>query len=177
MKRKYGPERAAECLREIAELSVRPFVGMDLITGFPGESAQDFEETLAWLRVNPWSRLHVFPYSERAGTPATRLPGRVEPAERARRATRLRALSEERVRAVYQQELERGRALGVLFEGQGRDLVQGQPGWSGHTASYLRVWVPALEENLRNQRTDVRLTGLHFEPAAGECRLIGAIAQ
>ncbi|HTL11376.1 MAG TPA: radical SAM protein, partial [Bdellovibrionota bacterium] len=95
MKRKYGAAEVRSALESIAGLRTNPapFVGMDVITGFPGETREEFEWGLGVLDSLPWSRLHVFPYSERKGTPATRLPGSVERGERLRRAEALRALS------------------------------------------------------------------------------------
>ena len=101
MKRKYSEKEVRECLTKISELAAPAggvFVGMDLITGFPGETDEEFEWTVKALEELPWSRLHVFPYSERSGTPATRLPGSVPPAVRAVRAEKLRALSLERLK-------------------------------------------------------------------------------
>ena len=67
MKRKYGFEEVKHCLEKIAGLSTRfserggVFVGMDVITGFPGETQEEFDWTYDTLAALPWSRLHVFP--------------------------------------------------------------------------------------------------------------------
>lgn len=178
MKRKYTAEMAQDRLEKLARLPRPIYVGMDVITGFPGETAEEFEESFRRLAQWPWSRMHVFPYSEREGTPATRLPGSVAPAERQARAERLRALSDTRLRELYEARLARGRVEGVLWEGHGRDEVDGQPGWMGHTADYLRVWVPAVfgRESQRNQYAEVRVSGLRADAAAGEYRLVGEIS-
>ena len=88
MKRKYTPEMAQDRLQSLARLPRQVFVGMDVITGFPGETDAEFEDSYTKLVEWPWSRLHVFPYSERQGTPATRLPGAISPEVRAERAER-----------------------------------------------------------------------------------------
>ncbi len=174
MKRKYSGEQAAACLHEIAKRVPHAFVGMDVITGFPGETKQDFEESYARLEALPWSRLHVFPYSERAGTPATRLPGSVPKQERAERADRLRELSDRRLKQVYEAALAQGGASDVLLEGHGQDGLEGQKGWTGHSLNYLRFWVPASPVG-RNEVVRVRPQGLSFDPVARDYWIKGEI--
>jgi threonylcarbamoyladenosine tRNA methylthiotransferase MtaB len=181
MKRKYGVEEAEARLREIAALRPagggRVFVGMDVITGFPGETEADFEESLARLAALPWARLHVFPFNEREGTPATRLPGTVPRAERARRARRLGELSLARMEAHYRAaspaQLEE-----VLLEKPVRRpppgvvAEDGEPLWvSGYTRDYLRVWAPAPSGLVRNRLARVRVEALLSDFAAGEVEL------
>ena len=67
----------------------------DVIVGFPGETEEDFEDTCAMARRAGFAKIHVFPYSKREGTPAAARPDQVEPARKAERAARLRALSDE----------------------------------------------------------------------------------
>jgi threonylcarbamoyladenosine tRNA methylthiotransferase MtaB len=187
MKRKYAAEQVRECLQAIARVPAPPggaFIGMDVITGFPGEGTEEFEASLAALDSLPWSRLHVFPYSERSGTPATRLPGAVPSGERARRARILRERSLERLRAVY------GRALTECREGKGTldtVLIEGpikgpdQSGdWlSGYTSNYLRVLLrkssiagSAPADSLSNALVSVRPETLTVDVAAGDVALI-----
>ena len=93
MRRNYGAAEVESALLNIAEVLPQAFVGMDVIAGFPGETEEEFFETYERLAGLPWTRLHVFPYSERPGTKAARLDGAVSVVERAQRATRLRELS------------------------------------------------------------------------------------
>jgi threonylcarbamoyladenosine tRNA methylthiotransferase MtaB len=72
------------------------FVGMDVIAGFPSETDAEHRETVRRLAGLPWTKIHVFPYSERAGTYACRLQPKVPPAEITARAQELRELSHER---------------------------------------------------------------------------------
>jgi len=85
MRRRYTVEAVTETLRDA--LSRMPHVGLgaDVICGFPGETAEAFERTRAWIETSPFSKLHVFPYSERPGTPAATFEGRVPVTERKRR--------------------------------------------------------------------------------------------
>jgi threonylcarbamoyladenosine tRNA methylthiotransferase MtaB len=104
----------------------------DVIAGFPGETGADFARTLAFVEELGYARLHVFPYSERAGTAAVRLPGKVAPAVRAERARRLRELGE-RLSAAYRARFI-DRVLPVLWEQQ---LASGA--WLGLSDTYAEV--------------------------------------
>ncbi len=93
MKRQYIQKHVRESLVSIAEKVPGAFVGLDVITGFPTETEEQFEDTYRCLSDLPWTKLHVFPYSERAGTRAAAMPVSVYPHLRAQRAARLRSLS------------------------------------------------------------------------------------
>ena len=168
MKRRYGFEQVKECLEKIAQLGSqfpvdvlgsRPtggvFVGMDVITGFPGETDEEFQWTVDALSSLPWTRLHVFPYSERKGTPAVRLPGSVPQRTRVERTRILNQLSMKRLQAHYRgilQELAEGPQLltSVLME----KATEGR--WqAGFTANYLRVLLPC-GSTMRNEVISVK---------------------
>ena len=130
----------------------------DLITGFPGETEEDHDATLAFLRRCAFSELHVFPYSRRPGTSADRLPGQLTHAVKNRRAHEAKAVSEETGRAF--REACVGQFLPVLFESSDPD------GCTGHSDTYLRVRVP--EQDLRGQLRNVRITAATAENLQGE---------
>ncbi|MFN8845418.1 MAG: tRNA (N(6)-L-threonylcarbamoyladenosine(37)-C(2))-methylthiotransferase MtaB [Bdellovibrionales bacterium] len=96
MKRKYGQREVRQSLEKIAKNVPHAFVGMDVIAGFPTESFEKFEDTYLCLADLPWTRLHVFPYSERPGTRAAELMEQIPFSERKNRARRLRELSADR---------------------------------------------------------------------------------
>lgn len=125
----------------------------DLIVGFPGESDADFDETCRVVEELGFSRLHVFRYSPREGTPAADMAARVPGAIAQQRARRLSALGVKLSEAYHRRFI--GRAVQVLFESPG--TRPGAQGWSGLTDNYLRVWVPA-SFGLRNQIRTVRCT-------------------
>jgi threonylcarbamoyladenosine tRNA methylthiotransferase MtaB len=141
MKRRYSEAEVRECLNRIAEIKTPsgfpPFVGMDLITGFPGETQEIYEETRALLKELPWTRLHVFPYSERAGTPATRLPESVPRDERLRRSRELNDLSVERMKEQALQRLQRPLDHILLESPSEKELSRNIV--SGYSADYWRV--------------------------------------
>jgi threonylcarbamoyladenosine tRNA methylthiotransferase MtaB len=102
MRRQYDAAAVERALFEIQSNLPDAFVGMDVIAGFPGETEEEFQDTYARLSKLPWTRMHVFPFSERPGTKALKLEGRVEIAVRQRRAAQLRELSRNRYWDVAQ---------------------------------------------------------------------------
>lgn len=96
MRRKYDAPAVEEALLTIECEVPGAFVGMDVITGFPGEGEEEFADTYERLAKLPWTRLHVFPYSERPGTKAASFEGSVARDVRVLRSRRLRELSAER---------------------------------------------------------------------------------
>ncbi len=121
----------------------------DVIVGFPGETEADFAASLDFVARMAFARLHVFPYSERAGTPAIRLPGAVPAATRAARAARMRALGEQ-LAAEYRRRFI-GQMLPVLWEQQDEGGY-----WRGLTDNYLEVATQS-EHNLYNQITPAQV--------------------
>lgn len=132
----------------------------DLITGFPGETAEDFAETMRVVREVRFARLHVFPYSERPGTAALRLPNPVPRAERRARAQEVRALGET-LAADYRARFI-GRVLPVLWEPRNRAGA-----WAGLTDNYLEVQTRD-ERMLYNRVTPTRLVGEREGMLVGE---------
>jgi threonylcarbamoyladenosine tRNA methylthiotransferase MtaB len=170
MKRKYGSGEVKKCLEAISNIPAPiggVFVGMDVITGFPGETDEEFAQGMALLESLPWGRLHVFPYSEREGTPATRLPGKVPQHIRVKRAKTLSALSMKRLEATYQNILDAKLPLdNVLLEREGSEWV------SGYTANYIRVLLPLGEaSDLRNQLVRVMPIEIIVDHASGDVAL------
>ncbi len=178
MKRRYKLENIRESLFRISSTQnptfLRPFIGMDIITGFPGEGSDEFEEGLQTLRDLPWDRLHVFPYSEREGTPATRLPGVVPQNIRLERSRILNQFSFERLQERYRDPNDKIFRQ-VLIEGPTRG-PDGQPTWwGGYTPDYTRVMVRSETSELENQIIDVRGKELLLNRAAGEIAVIGEV--
>lgn len=96
MKRKYDAWAVEKSLNDIHKKIPNAFVGMDVIVGFPGESEEDFTDTYTRLAELPWTRIHVFPYSDRPGTKASEFAEHILEPEIKARARRLRELSSER---------------------------------------------------------------------------------
>jgi len=111
----YRPERVLEFLSGLRGIWPRLGLGADLLTGFPGETAAQFENTCAFVRALPLTYAHVFPFSSRPGTPAAEWPDLLPKDERTVRAARLRGLAEAKRRA-FNRELAALPRLLVLVE-------------------------------------------------------------
>jgi threonylcarbamoyladenosine tRNA methylthiotransferase MtaB len=167
MKRKYTTRDVETCLTRIAKIERDIYVGMDLITGFPGESNSDFEDSYTQLASLPWTRLHVFPYSERSGTPATRLPHSVEQRDRYSRTRLLNELSMQRLNMYYKKALAHHSNLhSVLME---RYRSKDQSAF-GLTPNYLRIQLSGDERlsSYSNKIISVRPTQIQADFSAQE---------
>jgi threonylcarbamoyladenosine tRNA methylthiotransferase MtaB len=160
MGRPYGPEEFRDLVREISRRFPGSGLGLDVLVGFPAETAADFEATRALVAELPVTYLHVFPYSPRPGTPAAGLPPL--PA----------TLVQERARIM--RELGGAKKLQFLEAqlGQVREvLVEGPAtpeGWlQGLSDHYLRVTFPGPPA-LHNRRVMVRFTRRQGEGVVGE---------
>ena len=130
----------------------------DLIVGFPGETREDFEESLRFVTECGLGKVHVFPYSRRQGTRAASMPGQLSQAEKAARSQQAIRLC----RALEQKDLEArvGQTYDVLFEQQ-------EDGWfTGHIPEYCLV--KARGEDLHNRVLPVKITGFEEETLIGE---------
>jgi len=135
MRRRYKRDLFASRVTKIREIIPFSGIGADVIIGFPGETDEDFNETVNFLKGLSLSYLHVFTFSERPDTAAKNLPGEVSHAEKERRS---RVLSE--VSAIKQGDFKRiniGQITDVLFE---RSRSEGYI--TGFSSNYLRVEYP-----------------------------------
>ena len=140
-------------------------IGVDVITGFPGETHQDFLDTYNFINQLPVSYLHVFTYSERDNTPAIAMSGAVPYGERKQRTNMLRILSEKKLRQFYTEQLNTVRP--VLFEADNKEGMM-----HGHTDNYIKVKT-RYDEALINQMVPCRM--IKIDPA---CEMeIESIAQ
>lgn len=135
-------------------------IGTDALVGYPGETEEDFEETLSAFEQSPCFYAHVFKYSERPGTVASRTDGKVPPQIIDRRAARLRRMSALKEHAFHKAHI--GVTAEVLFEEQ-----DGHGCWSGYTGNYLRVAAPSTEA-LKNTFRFVHITEVQGIVAFGE---------
>lgn len=146
MRRPYTVAMYRHVVDRLAALFPRLGLGADVIVGFPGETAQDFAETVALVESLPFTYLHVFPYSPRRGTDAARRPDRVETATLTRRAAKLRAIGEVKA-AAFRRSLG-GRVEDVLVL-ERRARASGElVGLTGHYAEVRFVGPDALMRRL-----------------------------
>jgi threonylcarbamoyladenosine tRNA methylthiotransferase MtaB len=155
MKRRYKRELYADRVAHIRAVMPHASIGVDVITGFPGESDAHFQDTWHFLEDLAVSYLHVFTYSERENTPAAHLPNPVPVAVRQERTRHLMSLSDKKKLAFYQ--AFSGQERSVLFESQDENGKM-----SGFTDNYIRVEIPYAPE-LVNRIVPVRLESLTSE--------------
>ena len=150
MNRKYDSNRYYESVKFLYEVYDRPAITTDLIVGFPGETEEEFQQTLDFIQKCAFSAMHIFPYSKRPGTPAAKLPGQVLNAVKEERAHRAAQIARTMQDAYLDSWV--GETVPVLFEEEREGL------WRGHTTRYCEVTVQSAQP-LHNQLRQVRLTG------------------
>ena len=129
MHRWYRADHYARRLELIHERLPHAAIGADVIVGFPGESAADFQATLAFVAAQPFSYLHVFSYSARPGTAAAQSTEQVAPAEIRVRARALRALAVEKAAAFRNAQAQLGNTLrGLTLHRRGDDWTEALSG-------------------------------------------------
>lgn len=169
MARRYSSARYREIITTAKRLIPGVAISTDIITGFPGESDEDFELTCQLASELHFAKMHVFRFSPRQGTPAARMKGQVRDQVKKARSERLLALNEMDARLFRQQFL--GQTVDVLLEGykHGR--------WEGLTDNYLRVEVAEMpgppEYNWQNTLVQVHLNTLVEDGILGEISNLG----
>jgi threonylcarbamoyladenosine tRNA methylthiotransferase MtaB len=153
MRRPYSLDGYRALVDDIRARVANASIGSDVIVGFPGETDDDFEQLAAYLEGSPLTHLHVFPYSDRPGTPAASMAGKVDPPVVRERARRLR---------------EVGRVLAGRFRAAQLGTVHRaltiEDGTLAVTANYLKVRIP--HGHARNEWITLRLD--RSDAATGE---------
>ena len=132
MRRPYGREEFRHLIGRIVAAIPDAAIGLDVITGFPGETEAEFANTLSLIEELPVSHLHVFPFSKRPGTPAASMPGQLPGDVKKQRAERLRRLGEEKLAAFAARFVDREIEVVVEGGGEGGQL-------KGMTRAYLEA--------------------------------------
>lgn len=151
MNRKYTRQVFLETVEKMKARNPDFTVTTDIIVGFPGESENDFNETMEIVDEIQFAKVHMFPYSPRKRTRAALYPNKVPVDVVKRRKSDLLRMAEKTAFDLRQKFI--GRTLPVLFENEERDGLL-----SGHTPNFLRVWVPK-ELRKPNDLVSVELTG------------------
>jgi threonylcarbamoyladenosine tRNA methylthiotransferase MtaB len=155
MRRRYTAERYRERIAKIRSLMPDAFLGVDVIVGFPGEGEEQFMETYRLLEEVGASFLHIFPFSERPGTPAVTMPNKVQPRISTERVSRLEELSTKLYNSFASKYI--GTERDVLFESTDHNGLM-----YGYTDNYLRVSAP-YDTAMINRICRVRLTAIDSE--------------
>ena len=161
MHRHYDRQLFADKIQRIKSVMPDAFIGVDVMVGCRGETPECFEETYDFLCSLDVTQLHVFPYSERPGTAALRIPYKVSDADKRERSKRLLDLSDEKTHAFYQRYI--GKEAEVLFEKAPRGKAM-----HGFTKNYIRVELSPADSRVEydNQLMQVRLADFNHDQTA-----------
>jgi len=158
MKRKYDTARYLESVKLLKEHFPGCAITTDMIVAFPGETEEEFAESLAFIQRCGFADMHIFPYSRRPGTPADKMPGQHSNATKEERSRAAIAVAE-KMRQEYEAAMV-GTTQEVLFEEQDGEF------YTGHTPNYLKVYVRG--NDLHNRILPVKLMGRFRDGIMGE---------
>ena len=157
MKRKYNTARYLESVRLLNEYFPGCSVTTDMIVAFPGETEEEFAQSLTFIRQCAFADMHIFPYSRRPGTPADKMPGQHNNETKEARSRAAIAVAEE-MSVAYREKLV-GTVHAVLFE----ETDGGY--FTGHAPNYVKVY--AEGENLHNEVRNVEITRVYKDGVMG----------
>ena len=158
MHRKYDTARYLQSVQLLKQWFPGCAVTTDLIVAFPGETEEEFRESLAFMKTCGFALVHVFPYSRREGTPAAKMPNQHNNATKELRSSQASQVAAE-LETDYDEAMV-GKIYPILFE----QMEHGH--FTGHAPNYVKVY--ALGENLSNEIRQVRITGLFRDGVLGE---------
>lgn len=159
MRRRYTTAKFADRIAAVRSAMPDAFIGIDVIVGFPGETDEEFRKSYDFLASIAPSFLHIFPFSERANTPAVNFPGKVQASVATERVAELERLCA-RLHYDFCNKYV-GSTAPVLFESTMRGGMM-----SGFTGNYIKVKVP-YQRSLINQIAQVELE--RIEPSGEIC--------
>lgn len=165
MKRNYTSNYFLEIIGVLKNHDPGFAITTDIIVGFPGETEEDFEDTCNLVRSALFSKVHVFKYSKRSGTPAADMTNQVNPAIKSKRSTMLLKLEAEIGKQFLSNQIGTKRQLLIEEFNCDSGLL------SGYTENYIRVYMTNIgpePEQLTNTFMEVRLTGLYADGMLGE---------
>ncbi len=158
MKRKYSTERYYESVALLREYFPGCAITTDMIVAFPGETEEEFMESLAFIQKCGFGDMHIFPYSRRPGTPADKMPGQHDNATKEARSKAAIAIAKE-MNLKYRESLI-GTVQEVLFE-----EMDGKY-FTGHAPNYVKVY--ATGEDLHNCVRQVKITAVYKDGVTSE---------
>ena len=157
MRRKYDTARYLESVNLLKKHFPSCAITTDMIVAFPGETEEEFAQSLEFIRKCGFADMHIFPYSRRPGTPADKMPGQLGNATKEARSRAAIAVAEQ-MKLAYRESLV-GTVQSVLFEETDGDY------FVGHAMNYTKVY--AKGENLHNTVKDVRITEVFKDGVKG----------
>ena len=160
MKRKYNTARYLESVELLKKHFPGCAVTTDMIVAFPGETEEEFRESLAFIRRCGFADMHIFPYSRRPGTPADKMSGQLGNDTKEARSRAAIAVAEEMSRN-YRESLI-GTVHAVLFEERSGEF------YTGHAPNYVKVY--AAGDDLHNEIRNVEITAVYQDGVFGIIR-------
>ena len=151
MNRKYTTDEYRASIARLRASFDNPAITTDIITGFPGETDEDFEASLSFMKEIAFSEVHVFPYSPRSGTKAAVMENQVEKKLREQRA-KIMIAEAAKLHGEYINSFV-GKKRKVLFEQKISDGM-----YEGHMTNYIKVKAES-DSDISHQIKEVRLTG------------------
>ena len=161
MKRKYNASQALDKIKLIRSCIPDATFTTDMMVGFPGESEDEFLETVEFSKAAGFLFMHIFPYSKRKGTPAAEYPCQIPEAEKHRRVKELSAVRDKISERVRRELLPTGSFTQVLFETYEDGYAK------GHTSNFIEVKAKA-DRDLHGEIFDVRITDCRGAVLTGE---------
>ena len=132
----------------------------DIIVGFPGETEEEWQESIRFIEQALFSHIHIFTYSKREGTKAASLVNQVEPAIKKQRSKELHLLAQSMRQKLLSDQI--GKKHAVLWETRNED-----GDWSGYTENFLRVILKNNQQALENKITEIKI--IHIDNNANYC--------
>ncbi|MDR0914855.1 MAG: tRNA (N(6)-L-threonylcarbamoyladenosine(37)-C(2))-methylthiotransferase MtaB [Oscillospiraceae bacterium] len=163
MNRKYTTNEYEEIVKNIRRIFKNPAITTDIMVGFPGESEEDFSDSVSFAKKIGFAKIHVFPYSPRAGTKAAEFDEQIEQSIKNQRAAAMLKIADQLHKDFLKTQI--GKTESVLFEKQN---PKGE--WEGFSANYTPVRVSS-NDNLAGKIIDVRLISITQDGSA----MIGAL--
>lgn len=151
MNRGYDTHFYGQLVAKIRKKIPKAAISTDLMVGFPGEGEKEFANILNFVEKMAFSRIHVFPYSKRPGTPAANFPNQVAKKVKEERSEKIRQLAENSALEYQKQFI--GQTLEVLVEEEKKGILEGL------TPHYLRTFFPGEESSIE-KIVSVEITGL-----------------
>ena len=158
MKRKYDTAAYLRCVELLKDYFPQCAVTTDMIVAFPGETEEEFEESLAFIQKCAFADMHIFPYSRRPGTPADKMPNQHNNETKESRSRQAIAVAE-KMAAEYRKQMVNTTQQVLFEEPEGQYFV-------GHGPNYVKVYV--VGENLHNQVREVKITAVFQDGVKGE---------
>ncbi|MBQ3054388.1 MAG: tRNA (N(6)-L-threonylcarbamoyladenosine(37)-C(2))-methylthiotransferase MtaB [Clostridia bacterium] len=159
MRRRYTTSEYFEGISLLRKAFPNCAITTDIMVGFPGETQEEFEKSLAFAKKAEFSKMHIFPYSVREGTKAADMPNQLNKEEKKKRASLME--NTDRENAEKFMKSQRGTFQSVLFETKDGDY------YIGHTTNYLTVKVKS-DMDLHNEILQVKITGYSKDTLTGE---------